>query len=91
MGRWTVCTSESVKAAALAQARGSYQRAIVEGVESLSGSTLRGRARSYGYWYKRSRANFLGRLTAAGVSWSERRESRGARVLVLGKSAPTRK
>lgn len=48
--------------AALAQAKGSYQRALVLGKQTWSGSDLRGKARKYSGHYARSRAALLRRL-----------------------------
>lgn len=71
-------------ATALTLARGCYQRALLNGSESLSGATLTGRAASYGYWYARSRQNLLARCQRAGVPISERRGDHGRRILVIG-------
>lgn len=87
MAVWTKVESREAFERALKCARGCYQRNLLRGVENLSGSTLRGVARAYGAHYARSRARLLARMTAAGVPWSEVREKRGARILVLGKAA----
>lgn len=48
--------------------RGSYQAAILRGSESMSGSTLRGSARTkWGGRYAHSRVSLLARLEAAGL------------------------
>ena len=78
--------SEAVRAA-LALARGCYQRAIVQGDACLSGADLRGNAAKYSGRYARSRAALLGRMTRAGVPWHERRAAHGRRVLVIGAPA----
>lgn len=72
-----------VLAAALPLARGSYQRDLLRGVESLSGSTLKGRAREWGARYQAHRTALLARLRAAGFRVSERRAEHGARILVV--------
>lgn len=74
--------------AALDIARGEYQRNVLRGIESLSGSTLRGRARNYSGKYAASRRNLLDRMTAAGVPWREERGAHGKRILVLGAEDP---
>jgi hypothetical protein len=81
---WTIITDDAAHARALELARGSYQRGLLNGIESLSGSTLRGAARSWGSRYKISRENLLARLSAAGVLWTERRGAHRIRVLVIG-------
>lgn len=81
---WTIVKSETAKDRALSQARGCYQRNLIHGRESLSGSTLRGKAARYSGAYKRSRENLLGRMTAAGVRWGEVRGKRNKRILVIG-------
>ncbi len=70
-------------ARALAQCRGSYQRNLVHGVESVSGSTLRGKAKHWGLRYQESRCNLLRRLRKAGLAVTERIGEHGRRVLVL--------
>lgn len=86
-GRYTIVTDDAAYEAAQRQARGVYQRALLAGAENLSGSTLVGTAKSYGYWYARSRANLLARLTRAGVAWCERVGAHGLRQLVIGSAA----
>lgn len=82
---WTVVLDEAAVEKALGLCRGSYQRALVEGRENLSGSTLRGRAASYGGRYAVSRRNLLARLEAHGVSVGEERGAHNARLLVIGR------
>lgn len=84
MTNWTEINDEQAHARALELARGCYQRGLLEGYESLSGSTLRGAARSYGARYAESRAALLSRMTAAGIPWHERRGARNKRILVIG-------
>lgn len=81
---WAETTDAEAHARALTLARGCYQRALLDGREALSGSTLAGNAARYGYWYAQSRHNLLGRLRAAGIAVSERRAPHGKRVLVIG-------
>lgn len=65
-------------------ARGSYQRAILEGRARLSGGDLKGRAKDYAPRYARSRDSLLTRMTEAGVPWREMKGEHGKRVLVIG-------
>lgn len=83
MSTWTIATPAAL-AAALPLARGCYQRAILRGSESLSGSTLRGRAASYSGRYRASAQALIGRVAAAGIPVREERQGHGRRVLVLG-------
>lgn len=48
-------------------ARGSYQRALLEGAQAWSGATLRGSASSYSGRYADSRRALLARLADAGL------------------------
>lgn len=85
MGHWTeINLSDDKWEIVWKQARGSYQRDLLKGNENLSGSTLRGKAKSYGGHYARSRNSLLARLDAAGITWSEKRGKNGRRILVLG-------
>lgn len=72
---------------ALALCKGRYQENLIRGIESLSGATLRGRAKQYSAQYKRSRDNLLARLTQAGIPWHEERGKHGKRILVIGKDS----
>lgn len=87
MGDWSRVEDAEAFEAACKLARGCYQRAILEGNEALSGSTLAGKAKGYGDRYKRSSAALLARLTAAGIPWSEERGEHGKRILVIGAAA----
>ncbi|NIO67515.1 MAG: hypothetical protein GTN71_00245 [Anaerolineae bacterium] len=48
-----------------AQAKGPYQRDLLDGGESWSGASLAGKASNYGAVYARSRANLLARINDA--------------------------
>jgi len=85
---WTLVLDPETLQEALKLAKGCYQRALLLGNESLSGSTLRGKAASYSGSYARSRQALLDRLSSKGVHWSEEKGPRGKRILVLGR-APT--
>ena len=64
---WTLYTDPSLQEAALALARGSYQRDLLLGSEAWSGSTLQGKAKNWGRSYNASRWELLKRLTEAGI------------------------
>lgn len=87
-GEWCVYLDPDAYAAACEHARGCYQRAVLDGSEAISGSTLRGRARSYSAHYMRSVDALLRRLTGAGIPWRELRGPRGRRVLAIGRPTP---
>lgn len=80
---WTKIQDASILSLALKQARGAYQRNILNGWENLSGSTLRGNARFWGLQYKISRQNLLARLTKNNLPWHEEKDG-SRRILVLG-------
>ncbi len=84
MGSWSEWRDQAAGEAALKAARGVYQRNLIRGVESLSGSTLRGSAKDWSRRYAASRAAVLGRIRAAGIAVSERIGDRGRRILVIG-------
>lgn len=84
MTDWTKINNREAHAAALALARGGYQRSLINGHENLSGSTLKGKAKRYGWRYAKSRAALLARMTAAGVPWYEEIGAHNARILVIG-------
>lgn len=75
---------------------GAYQRSVLSGRESWSGSTLTGRAKQYGGKYAASRSALEARIQGAlrPIGWTARTEivtsgapARGRRELVL--TAPT--
>lgn len=59
----------NAKVQALKLARGSYQRSLIEGYETLGGSTLRGKAKTYSGHYRQSARNLIGRLKANGIDY----------------------
>ena len=69
-GRWAVVTDAEALDTALRLARGTYQRAVVVGTESSSGSTLqdRGIGATFRKMYEARLLQFLRRLADAGVS-----------------------
>jgi hypothetical protein len=82
---WTEIEDAELKKAALKLCRGSYQRAIVEGTQALSCSTLQGKAYSFCGKYKASSASLLERLRRSGIIVREKRSQPGnKRILVLG-------
>lgn len=81
---WTKINDRDALNRALDLARGTYQRAILLGDESLSGSTLKGKANRYSGRYRASRNALLKRMTEAGIPWTEVRGTHNKRVLVIG-------
>ncbi len=65
-GAWSVVT-DAARPAAANCARGAYQAALLDGYEAWSGSTLRGRAKTWGGRYARSRDALDTRLREAGI------------------------
>jgi len=65
---------------ALSVARGKWQRNVIRGYETLGGSTLRGRAKTYQLRYQRSGARLLGRLSAARIPHHVELGPRGGRA-----------
>jgi hypothetical protein len=58
------------RAKAFACAKGCYQRNLLRGIETVGGSTLRGRARNYSGRYKTSAYNLIYRLRQTGVRFT---------------------
>lgn len=81
---WTEIKNKSAHKAACKLARGSYQLDLLNGLENLSGSTIRGTASNWSSKYAQSRSALLARMTAAEIKWSERKGDHGARLLVIG-------
>ena len=69
---------------ALSLCKGVYQRNVILGIESLSGSTLKGKAKNYSGRYARSRDNLLDRMKKAGVKFEEVCGDHNKRILVIG-------
>lgn len=80
----TICLDETERARALELARGSYQSGILLGYNCMSGSDLKGAARSYGGKYARSRDGLLARLRANDIRHAEIRGLHNKRILVIG-------
>jgi len=70
--------------AALALCRGTYQRDLLMGREAISGSTLKGKARSYSGRYRQSAQQLLSRCRNAGLPITEEVQDHNRRVLVIG-------
>jgi hypothetical protein len=79
---WTEATRAARKRA-YRYCRGCYQRNVVAGIDNVSGSTLKGRARDYGDLYARSRSNLFARLRKAGFEVRVETRDHNALVLVL--------
>lgn len=73
---WLISYDADAMQLAYEQARGSYQRALLDGDEAWSGSTLQGKAAQYGGRYAESRNNLKERLEKVGVQfrWANKRE-----------------
>lgn len=84
---WTRVDTDATFITALANAKGVYQRNIIRGYESLSGSTLKGKAMLYRSKYKASSNHLLYRLIVAGLRVEIMTGPKGARLLVI-KAAP---
>jgi hypothetical protein len=84
----TIELDQGAERAAMRQARGRYQRAILRGEQRISGSDLRGEARRWSGRYAASVANLLERCAAAGIVCGEQRGVRGLRVLTLAFAEP---
>lgn len=82
--KYTIVKDEEVLKQALTLCKGSYQVDVLLGIQSLSGATLKGKARKWGGKYHRSRLNLLKRLTENEIPWGEKRVKFGKRVLVIG-------
>jgi len=82
-GSWTAVLDPEAEKKALRLCRGKYQRELVMGRESLSGSTLKGKAAKWSGRYYRSRCALMERLQKAGVG-REAIAPSGRRVLVIG-------
>ncbi len=80
--RWSSVTTEAY-AIALPLCKGCYQRYLLEGYEALSGSTLKGKARTWKSKYMISQRNFLKRLRDARLIVSESTGGHGARILTI--------
>jgi len=77
----TTCSSREVRDAALALARGCYQRDLVLGWARWSGADLKGKAKKWGAQYARSRAGLVGRLRANGFEVTEIKRAHGLRTM----------
>ncbi|MEE8628156.1 MULTISPECIES: hypothetical protein [Methylobacterium] len=75
--------SPAARNAALECARGSYQRDLLVGGHSWSGSTLTGRAARYGSKYRTSREELLARLEAHPELAVEERLARRRTVAIV--------
>lgn len=81
---------KSLQEKCLNQVRGYYQRNLVLGGESWSGSSLRGTARSYGYHYGVSRDNLFARLCKVSkhtVSILDRDDHNRRKVVIFSQRA----
>ena len=84
MSKWIEVRDEAVLAKALKLARGCYQRNLLLGRESYSGSTLTGRAREWSGRYKNSRLNLMARIWKADLPVEIEERDHGRLVIVFG-------
>ena len=82
MGTYSDIRCERAFEKALSLCKGTYQKNLVHGVESLSGSTLTGKAKNWGGKYAQSRNSLLKRLEDANLAM-EAQGSKGKRILVI--------
>jgi len=80
-----VLTDSEFEARILPLARGCYQRSLLQGREYWSGSSLRGKAKTYGVHYYNSACNLIKRIREAGyqASYLYDTEEHGAKKLVI--------
>lgn len=76
--------------AVLKLARGPYQRALVNGIDSWSGSTLSGKAKDWCLSYRTSRESLRARICAHGFHTRFAITHTGRMVLVVEESEPRR-
>jgi len=81
---WTIVQDKDSFEKAYSLAKGCYQRNLLDGIENLSGSSLRGKAKHWGYKYRVSRENLIERIRAAGVTVGECKGIHNRRLLVIG-------
>jgi hypothetical protein len=81
---WTEYRNNITYADVAQYASGAYQTAILQGHHSLSGSTLKGKARSWLRSYFSSRRALLTRLTDAQVPWHIETGANNKKILVIG-------
>ena len=84
MNSYAIINDSAVLDQALRLCRGSYQRDILQGHESLSGSTLKGKAKSYGGRYKASAASIIRKCQQAGLNVREESGPHSKRLVVIG-------
>ena len=84
MNSYAIINDTAVLDQALSLCRGSYQRDVLLGRESLSGSTLKGKAKSYGGKYKASAASILRKCQLAGLAVREESGPHNKRLVVVG-------
>jgi hypothetical protein len=84
VNNYSIIHDTAVLDQALALCRGRYQRNILLGNESLSGSTLSGKAKTYGGRYKASAASILRKCQQAGLAVREETGRHGKRLVVVG-------
>lgn len=84
MSGFSVINDKEIFEKALKLAKGSYQRNILNGYESLSGSTLTGKAQKYSGRYRQSSQNLIKRCQQNGLLVREITGEHNKRILVIG-------
>jgi hypothetical protein len=81
-GKFSIVTKSAMPVALDAANGSSYKIGLIQGNESISGSTLKGKAKKYSSSYRKSAEKLIKDLTCAGlVAHSEMRD--GKRMLVI--------
>ena len=83
---YTEIRSEEAYGQALKLARGVYQLDLLHGNAAWSGAGLKGKARSWGSAYARSRTRLLNRIKAAGIPHEFVHRAHNKLVLVIGET-----
>lgn len=73
---------------ALKLAKGEYQRGLLLGYYNLSGAGLKGRAKEYGYHYRRSRQELFARMRSANIPFHVVRSKHGKLTLHIDNPPP---
>ena len=84
IGRYAEIYDEAQLDRAITLARGSYQVDLLLGRESISGATLRGKAKKYSARYSNSAHNLLCRCREAGIDVRVCLRDHNRRTIVIG-------
>jgi len=84
VGNWVVVHDFDALEKALKLAKGSYQKNLLLGFESMSGSSIKGSAKKYSYKYHVSRQHLIARVESVGIKIGTMFGNHGAKLLVVG-------